>query len=178
MSIQSRIDRIQKTERPTREKTMRAGFGQREFHGDEVMVLRDLKMGFGDKELFSDVNLLVQGGEHIALLGDNGTGKSTFLKLLMKEEQPTGGRIKFGPSVKMAYLPQIIHFAHPERSFLDTMLYEKNYSTQMARNRLGAFLFEGEDVFKSSALPSKSLSSFTIRRNVRLDPSPLYQNSK
>lgn len=148
MSIQSRIDRIEKTERPTREKTMQASFGQREFHGDEVMVLRDLSMGFEDRTLFSNVNLLVQGGERIALLGDNGTGKSTFLKLLMKEEKPTGGKIKFGPSVKMAYLPQIIHFAHPERSVLDTMIYEKNYSTQTARNRLGAFLFSGEDVFK------------------------------
>ncbi len=151
MSIQSRIDRIEKTERPTREKTMQASFGQREFHGDEVLVLRDLSMGFEDRTLFSDVNLLVQGGERIALLGDNGTGKSTFLKLLMKEEKPTGGKIKFGPSVKMAYLPQIIHFAHPERSVLDTMIYEKNYSTQTARNRLGAFLFSGEDVFKPVA---------------------------
>ena len=148
MSIQTRIDRLQKTERPTKDKTMHASFGSREFHGDEVMVLKDLSMGFGDRQLFSDVNLLVQGGEHIALLGDNGTGKSTFLKLLMQEEMPTGGRIKFGPSVKMAYLPQIIHFAHPERSVLDTMIYEKNYSTQTARNRLGAFLFSGEDVFK------------------------------
>jgi ATPase subunit of ABC transporter with duplicated ATPase domains len=148
MSIQSRIDRIEKTERPTKEKTMHMGFGQKEFHGDEVMVLRDLSMGFGDRTLFSGVSLLVQGGEHIALLGDNGTGKSTFLKLLMKEEMPTGGKIKFGPSVKMAYLPQIIHFSHPERSVLDTVIYEKNYSTQTARNRLGAFLFSGEDVFK------------------------------
>jgi ATPase subunit of ABC transporter with duplicated ATPase domains len=127
---------------------MHMGFGQKEFHGDEVMVLRDLSMGFGARTLFSGVDLLVQGGEHIALLGDNGTGKSTFLKLLMKEEMPTGGKIKFGPSVKMAYLPQIIHFAHPERSVLDTVIYEKNYSTQTARNRLGAFLFSGEDVFK------------------------------
>lgn len=127
---------------------MYASFGQKEFHGDEVMVLRDLSMGFEGRTLFSDVNLLVQGGDRIALLGDNGTGKSTFLKLLMKEEKPTGGKIKFGPSVKMAYLPQIIHFDHPERSILDTMIYEKNYSTQTARNRLGAFLFSGEDVFK------------------------------
>lgn len=148
MSIQSRIERIEKTERPTKEKTMYASFGQKEFRGDEVMVLRDLSMGFEGRTLFSDVNLLVQGGDRIALLGDNGTGKSTFLKLLMKEEKPTGGKIKFGPSVKMAYLPQIIHFDHPERSILDTMIYEKNYSTQTARNRLGAFLFSGEDVFK------------------------------
>ncbi len=148
MSIQSRIDRIQKTERPVKEKTMRAGFAQREFHGDEVMVLRDLSMAYGDRTLFSGVDMLVQGGDRIALLGDNGTGKSTFLKLLMREEIPTGGRIQFGPSVKMAYLPQIIHFAHPERSVLDTVIYEKNYSTQTARNRLGAFLFSGEDVFK------------------------------
>ncbi len=148
MSIQSRIDRIQKTERPTKEKTMHASFGQKEFHGDEVMVLKELQKGFDGRTLFSDVNLLVQGGDRIALLGDNGTGKSTFLKLLMKEEMPDGGKIKFGPSVKMAYLPQIIHFDHPERSILDTMIYEKNYSTQTARNRLGAFLFQGEDVFK------------------------------
>ena len=151
MSIQSRIDRIQKTERPQKEKTMHAQFGQKEFHGDEVMVLKDLSMGFGDRQLFSDVNMLVQGGDRIALLGDNGTGKSTFLKLLMKEEMPLSGKIKFGPSVKMAYLPQIIHFKHPERSVLDTVIYEKNYSTQNARNRLGAFLFSGEDVFKPVA---------------------------
>ena len=57
--------------------------------------------------------------------------------------------MKFGPTVKWAYLPQIIHFAHPERTLLDTMLYEKNCSVQTARDRLGAYLFEGEDVFKT-----------------------------
>ncbi len=151
MSIQSRIDRIQKTERPTREKTMHAGFGKRDFHGDEMLTLRDLSMAYGERRLFEQVNLLVRGGEHIVLLGDNGTGKSTFLKLLMQEEAPLTGKIKFGPSVKLAYLPQIIHFEHPERSVLDTVIYEKNYSTQTARNRLGAFLFSGEDVFKPVA---------------------------
>jgi ABC-type multidrug transport system ATPase subunit len=59
------------------------------------------------------------------------------------------GKIQFGPTVKVGYLPQIIHFDHPERTLYDTMLYEKNCSPQVARDRLGAFLFSGEDVFKT-----------------------------
>ena len=80
-------------------------------------------------------------------MGDNGTGKSTFIKCLLGEEDCLG-KIQFGPTVKWGYLPQIIHFSHPERSLYDTMLYEKNCSPQMARDRLGAFMFQGEDVFK------------------------------
>ena len=95
------------------------------------------------------MELTVAGGERIALLGDNGTGKTTFLRILLGEELPSEGKIKFGPTVKWAYLPQVIHFDHPERTLLDTMLYEKNCSVQVARDRLGAFLFEGDDVFKT-----------------------------
>ena len=148
MAMERRKERILQTGRPQQEKTVRARFSEREFHADEVMVIRDLSMRFGERTLFEDVNLLMQGGDRVALLGDNGTGKSTFIKILMQELVPASGRVKFGPSVRYAYLPQIIHFAHPERSLLDTMVYEKNLSTQSARNRLGSFLFSGEDVFK------------------------------
>ncbi len=149
MSIQHRMERIEKTDRPHKEKTMRARFNQRDFFGDEVLSVKGLGKSFADRTLFSDVELRVAGGERIALLGDNGTGKTTFLRVLLGEELPDAGRIKFGPTVKWAYLPQVIHFAHPERTLLDTMLYEKNCSVQTARDRLGAFLFEGEDVFKT-----------------------------
>jgi ABC-type multidrug transport system ATPase subunit len=94
------------------------------------------------------VDLLVEGGERIAILGDNGTGKTTFIRCLLGDET-CAGKIKFGPTVKWGYLPQTIHFEHPERSLYDTMLYEKNCTPQMARDRLGAFLFQGEDVFKT-----------------------------
>ena len=148
MSIQHRMERIEKTDKPTKDKTMRARFNQRDFFGDEVLSIKNLSKQFDGRTLFSGVDLEMGGGERVALLGDNGTGKTTFLKILLGEE--TGeGKIKFGPSVKWAYLPQVIHFDHPERTLLDTMLYEKNCTVQTARDRLGAFLFEGDDVYKT-----------------------------
>ena len=148
MSIQHRMERIKRTERPKAERTMKATFGEKDFSGDVVFKMKNVSKSFGERTLFSDVNLNVEAGERIALLGDNGTGKSTFIKCLLGEEDCTG-KIQFGPTVKWGYLPQIIHFNHPERSLYDTMLYEKNCTPQTARDRLGAFMFQGEDVFKS-----------------------------
>ena len=148
MSIQHRMDRIEHTKRPTKEKTMKAVFGEKDFSGDVAFMLKNVEKKFGDRTLFGDVNFKVGGGERIALLGDNGTGKSTFIKCLLGEEE-CKGKIQFGPTIKWGYLPQIIHFSHPERTLYDTMLYEKNCTPQTARDRLGAFLFQGEDVFKT-----------------------------
>ena len=148
MSIQHRMERIKKTERPKTEKTMKASFGEKEFSGDVVFQMKNVSKSFSGRTLFSDVNLKVEGGERIALLGDNGTGKSTFIKCLLGQED-CQGKIQFGPTIKAGYLPQIIHFEHPERTLYDTMLYEKNCTPQTARDRLGQFLFQGEDVFKT-----------------------------
>ena len=148
MSIQHRMERIKKTERPKTERTMKATFGEKDFSGDIVFKTKNMSKAFGDRTLFSGVDLTVEGGERIALLGDNGTGKSTFIKCLLGDED-FAGKIQFGPTVKWGYLPQIIHFDHPERSLYDTMLYEKNVTPQVARDRLGQFMFSGEDVFKS-----------------------------
>ena len=148
MSIQHRMERIKKTEKPKTERTMHATFGEKDFSGDVVFTTKNMAKSFDERTLFSGVELRVEGGERIALLGDNGTGKSTFIRCLLGQE-PCQGKIQFGPTVKWGYLPQIIHFDHPERTLYDTMLYEKNCTPQMARDRLGAFLFQGEDVFKT-----------------------------
>ena len=147
-SMEKRIERMRTTDRPTRERKMEVRFGEREFRGDEVLTIKGLSKSFGQRALFSGVDLEVVGGERIALLGDNGTGKSTLIKILMAEEGPDEGKIRMGPTVKIGYLPQIIHFDHPERSLLDTMLYELDCTAQTARNRLASFKFRGEDVFK------------------------------
>ena len=127
---------------------MKASFGEKDFSGDVAFKMKNVSKSFGERTLFSDVELNVEGGERIAILGDNGTGKTTFIKCLLGDED-CAGKIQFGPTVKWGYLPQIIHFAHPERTLYDTMLYEKNCTPQVARDRLGQFLFQGEDVFKT-----------------------------
>ena len=147
-SMEKRIERLRKTDKPKKERKLDMRFGERDFQGDEVLLIKGLEKGFEGRTLFHDVDLLIEGGERIALLGDNGTGKSTFLKLIMGEELPDGGKIRRGPTVKIGYLPQIIHFDHPERNLVDTMLYAQNCTTQTARNRLASFNFRGEDVFK------------------------------
>ncbi|NCE64005.1 ABC transporter ATP-binding protein [Pseudoflavonifractor sp. 524-17] len=147
-SMEKRIERLRKTDKPKKDRRLEVRFGERDFQGDEVLLVKDLEMGFDGRTLFQGVNLLVEGGERIALLGDNGAGKSTFLKLILDELLPDGGKIRFGPTVKIGYLPQIIHFDHPERNLVDTMLYAQNCTTQAARDRLAAFNFRGEDVFK------------------------------
>ena len=147
-SMEKRIERMRTTDKPTRERGMENRFGEREFKGDELFTVKGIKKSFDGRVLFSGVDLEVTGGERIALLGDNGTGKSTFVKLLLGEEKPDEGKIRFGPAVKTGYLPQVVRFSHPERNLVDTMIYELNCSTQTARNRLASFKFQGEDVFK------------------------------
>ena len=91
----------------------------------------------------------MEGGERIALIGDNGTRKSTLLKCIIGEEALTEGRLWTGPSVRTAYLPQLVKFENPYRDLVDTMLYEAKCSPQEARDRLASFGFMGEDVFKT-----------------------------
>lgn len=148
-AMEKRIERIRQTQRPTgRARALKVGFGEREFKGDQVLSIKGLTKAFGGRTLFSDLSLEVTGGERIALIGDNGTGKSTLLKMILGEEQPDSGKIRMGPTVKAGYLPQHVHFEHPERSLVNTLIYDLDCSAQSARNRLGAFNFRGEDVLK------------------------------
>ncbi|MBQ9248941.1 MAG: ABC-F family ATP-binding cassette domain-containing protein [Oscillospiraceae bacterium] len=145
-SMEKRIEKLQQSEKPTEQKKLSVKFKQREFNGDEVLVTEGLSKAFGEKRLFSDLSLTVTGGERIALIGDNGTGKSTLIKLIMQQETPDTGYLYLGPAVRSAYLPQIVTFSSDSRSALDTMLYDCRCQPQEARDRLAAFGFRGEDV--------------------------------
>ena len=149
ISMEKRIERMRTTAKPTKARKIDARFSTAEFHGDEVLALRNLAKSYGDKHLFDGINLKIEGGERIALIGDNGTGKSTLIKMIMGELYPDDGRIRTGPQVKAAYLPQIVRFDHPDWNMVENMMAAKRgLSAQSARNRLAAYDFRGEDVLK------------------------------
>ena len=87
-SMEKRIEKLSRSEKPTEQRKLTVKFKEREFVGDEVLVLDDIAKGFGGRTLFSGLEALVTGGERIALIGDNGTGKSTLVKLIVNEETP------------------------------------------------------------------------------------------
>ena len=149
ISMEKRIERMRTTAKPTKAKKMDARFSTAEFHGDEVLSLRGVSKSYGEKHLFDGITLKVEGGERIALIGDNGTGKSTLIKMIVGELYPDDGRIRTGPQVRCAYLPQIVHFDHPDWNLVENMMAaKKGLSAQSARNRLAAYEFQGEDVLK------------------------------
>ena len=148
-SIEKRMEKLEKTEKPREAKKLRAAFRTSEFRADEVLVAENLSKGFGGRPLFSGVEFKVTGGERIAIIGDNGTGKSTLIKLIVGEEAPDAGYVRSGPAVRMAYLPQLVTFRDPSLSAADTVIDECRCEMQEARDRLGAFGFTGEDALKA-----------------------------
>lgn len=148
-AIEKRAARIQTVDKPARAEELRQKFKTRGFQADDALRLIDIEKRFGDQVILKKTTLTVRPGERIALLGDNGTGKTTLLKIIAGEAPPDSGRALPGPAAKMAALPQIVSFDHPERSLYDTMIYEAGCTPQEARNRLGGFNFRGEDVFQT-----------------------------
>ncbi len=149
INIERRIERMRTTAKPVKARKMDARFSTAEFHGDEVLGVRNLAKSYGEKHLFDGITLKVEASERIALIGDNGTGKSTLIKMIVGELYPDDGRIRLGPQTRLAYLPQIIHFEHPDWNLVENMMAAKRgLSAQSARNRLAAYDFRGEDVFK------------------------------
>ena len=117
--------------------------------GNDVLQLRDISMGYGERILFKDLNLDIYRGEKVALIGANGIGKSTLFKIIMNEITPLSGDIKFGTSVNVSYFHQEQKTLNLDNTIIDEIWEDNKQLTQTSlRTMLGAFLFEGEEVFK------------------------------
>ena len=117
--------------------------------GNDVLQLRDISMGCGERILFKDLNLDIYRGEKVALIGANGIGKSTLFKIIMNEITPLSGDIKFGTNVNVSYFHQEQKTLNLDNTIIDEIWEDNKQLTQTSlRTMLGAFLFEGEEVFK------------------------------
>ena len=120
--------------------------------GDEVLITDGLKKGFDGKELFSDLSLTVRRNERVFILGPNGCGKSTFLKIINREISQDKGTFRYGVNVKKGYFAQNIENVNVKKTALDDVwdMYPSMTETEV-RSALAMFLFCGDDVYKTVA---------------------------
>ncbi len=117
--------------------------------GNDVLTVENLSKAFPGQELFTDINFEIKRGEHVAVIGDNGTGKTTLLKILNRVVSADSGTYTLGSNVKIGYYDQEHHVLHMEKTIFDEISddYPALTNTEI-RNVLAAFLFTGDDVFK------------------------------
>lgn len=138
-----------RTEKPKLEKkNMKLNFKDAGRSGNETIKAEGLSKSFEDKVILKDADLLINFGERAALIGPNGCGKTTFLKLLLGEEQPDAGVVELGANVKAAYLPQKITFKNEELTVLECFREDISILEGKAREYLSKYMFFGNSVFK------------------------------
>jgi ATP-binding cassette subfamily F protein 3 len=147
-----RFKRDEALDRPREQHTIKVQFQAPLRSGDKVVWSQDLAVGYDpDKPLFHCPDLDLRRGECVALLGPNGSGKTTFLKTMLGELDPLAGYVRLGASLKIGYFAQVHADLDPEQTVLDTILAVKNLPVGEARNFLARFLFTGDDVLKPIA---------------------------
>ena len=136
-------------EKPGQQKTISFSFSKNDSGSDLVLRCENLCKSFGDLILFENLSFDLLKGERFGITGPNGTGKSTFLRLALGQLEPTCGTIRMGKNLRIGYLDQYGDVLDPDRTVLDeASSVNPELSSEKIRNRLGAFLFSGDDVFK------------------------------
>ncbi len=149
-SREKMLEKIEVLEKPTEVRSdMRIALVPSITSGKDVLDISELSKAFDDEVLFQKISFSLKRGEHVAIIGDNGTGKTTLLKLINELLPADEGTIRLGTNVHIGYYDQEHHVLHPEKSIYDEISDEyPAMTTTEIRNILAAFLFTGDDVFK------------------------------
>ena len=149
-SREKMLDKMELLEKPVETRDdMHLKLTPQIISGNDVLSIEDLSKHFGSLTLFEHVDIEIKRGEHVAIIGDNGTGKTTLLKIINELESMDSGQIRLGSKVEIGYYDQEHHVLHSEKTLFDEISddYPALTNTQI-RNTLAAFLFTGDDVFK------------------------------
>lgn len=149
-SREKMLDKIERIEKPNEVKAdMKLTLTPHRTSGNDVLQISGLSKAFDNQILFSDAAFEIKRGEHVAIIGDNGTGKTTLLKIINEILPPDSGVIRLGTNVQIGYYDQEHHILHMEKTLFEEISDDYPYLTNTEiRNTLAAFLFTGEDVFK------------------------------
>ena len=152
-SRQKQLEKIERVEAPqTYSENMRLSLDISKESGKDVLTVQNLSKSFDQKKLFWDINFEIKRGERVAIIGDNGTGKTTLLKIINGLLEPDSGEVIYGSNVSVAYYDQEHQVLHMDKTLFDELsdTYPEMTNTQI-RNILASFLFTGEDVYKKIA---------------------------
>jgi ATP-binding cassette, subfamily F, member 3 len=148
-NMQRALDRIEKLDRPKLDvKKMAIDFEAKNRSGKDVIKLEDVSKSFGSRTLFEEVNMLIQYRDRTAIVGENGTGKSTLLKMILRECDSDKGSVKVGSNVKIGYLSQHVFHTIGDERVIDVFRSEVTVNEGEARHILARFLFYGPAVFR------------------------------
>ncbi|WP_297427852.1 ribosomal protection-like ABC-F family protein [Clostridium sp.] len=148
-SMQKLLNKLERIDKPVLERanmSINANLGERS--GDNVVIVKELCKRYCEKVLFNRADLLVRNKESVALIGQNGCGKSTLIKILLEEINADSGTATLGTSVKLGYLPQNINFKDENKTILDYFREDIVMTEGKAREYLAKYMFFGEMVFK------------------------------
>lgn len=152
-SREKMLDKIERIEKPTEENTdIHLHLEPRVVSGNDVLSVEHLAKTYPNQKLFSDISFEIKRGERVALIGDNGTGKTTILKIINDMIEADGGTVKLGTNVNIGYYDQEHQVLHKEKNLIEEIsdAYPSLTNTEI-RNVLAAFLFTGDEVFKQIA---------------------------
>lgn len=147
-AMEKMLARMELVAKPKTEKKMNLQFETKDRSGKEVIALQDVAHGFNDDVLFMDVNLSVFWQDRLAIVGNNGTGKSTLLKIMLQQLKPVYGDVRLGSNVEIGYLAQQFDTFNPKVRLIDAFRENISMTEGEARHVLAQFLFYGYDVFK------------------------------
>lgn len=143
------LSRMEKMENPViSRKNMKLKFETDSTSVDLVLRLKDLRKSFDGHEIFKNINLDIYRGDRVGIIGKNGVGKSTILKIVNGLERQSGGEVKIGDRVKIGYYDQNHQGLNPNRTIIEELMYHFVLSEEQARNICGGFLFTEDDVYK------------------------------
>ena len=145
---QSQLDRLERIDAPVYNEEFELRLPPAAECADRVLIMEDLTIGYGDNVLAKGINLTLRRGEKAALLGANGTGKTTLLKTILGEVDPLKGKAKIGSRVQIGYFSQTYERLNPRQTLLENFVIEYGFTEEHTRSMLGGMLFHGDDVFK------------------------------